>query len=210
MKKPDRIVLVDSNPSSSADFHAVLQAQPDLKVAASVTCASCSFAAVSGQQPDLVLISLSMPGHRVLELVKDLRVLHAKLKFLIVSSHGLELEAGQALRAGAHGCVLSSSSSATKLDAMRQVLAGHHCFSAETAVRQPTATTTTTTTSLPHYVAATQRCQSRSSGASATKPRASGTETLAIARASTMTMPASSQPTARPMAGPPLRRVCVA
>jgi DNA-binding NarL/FixJ family response regulator len=151
MKTPDRIVIVDNNPASSADFRTALEAQPDLTLAAAVTCASCSFAAVSGQQPDLVLVSLSMPGHRVLELVKDLLVLHASLKFLIVSSHGLELEAGHVLRAGAHGCVLSSSSISTKLDAMRQVLAGRHCFSPQTAPRQPA----TASLSPLHWVNAT-------------------------------------------------------
>ncbi len=140
MKNPDRIVIVDNNPASSADFCAALEVQSDLTLAAAVTCASCSFAAVSGQQPDLVLVSLSMPGHRVLELVKDLLVLHASLKFLIVASHDQELDASRVLRAGAHGCVSSSSSIATKLDAVRQVLAGKHCFSTQSTPRQ-TATT---------------------------------------------------------------------
>lgn len=128
MKNPDRIVIVDSNPASAADLRAELADQPDLTLAAAVTCASCSFAAITAQRPDLVLISLSMPGHRVLQLVKDLQVLHAGLKFLIVSSQDAGLETGQVLRAGAHGCVLESSSPAAKLDAVRQVLAGGHCF----------------------------------------------------------------------------------
>lgn len=140
MRNPDRIVIVDSNPVSSADFRAELESQPDLTLAAAVTCASCSFAAVTQQQPDLVVISLSMPGHRVLELVKDLLVLHAGLKFLIVTGENAELETSRVLRAGAHGCVLSSSSTATKLDAVRQILAGHHSFRPEPA-RRPHAVT---------------------------------------------------------------------
>ncbi|MFZ2277349.1 MAG: response regulator [Prosthecobacter sp.] len=137
MRNPDRIVIVDNNPVSSADFRAELETQPDLTLAAAVTCASCSFAAVTQQQPDLVVISLSMPGHRVLELVKDLLVLHAGLKFLIVTSNDAELEPSRVLRAGAQGCVLSSSSAATKLEAVRQILAGHHSFRPEPAHRTP-------------------------------------------------------------------------
>ncbi len=133
MKTPDRIVLVDNNPASAADLRAELENQPDLTLAAAVTCASCTFGAVTAQRPDLVLISLSMPGHRVLQLVKDLQVLHAGLKFLIVSGQDPALEAGPVLRAGAHGCVLESSSPAAKLDAVRQVLAGSHCFSPRSA-----------------------------------------------------------------------------
>ncbi|MDI1315377.1 response regulator [Prosthecobacter sp.] len=136
MKTPARIVIVDHDPASSADFCAALEAHPDLTLAAAVTCASCSFAAVTGQKPDLVLVSLSLPGHRILQLVKDLLVLHADLKFLIVSSQDQELEASRVLRAGAHGCVLRSSSTATKIDAVRQVLAGKHCFSKQFTPRQ--------------------------------------------------------------------------
>lgn len=139
MRTPSRIVIVDNNPACSADFRAALEMQPDLTLAAAVTCASCSFAAVSQQKPHLVMLSLSMPGHRVLELVKDLMVLHAGLKFLIVSEHDQELETARVLRAGAHGCVMTGSSIATKLEAMRQVLAGQHCFGPQPPLRQPTA-----------------------------------------------------------------------
>ncbi len=134
MKSPHRIVIVDSDPAHSADFCAVLESQSDLTLAAAVTCASCSFAAVSEHRPDLVLLSLSMPDHRILELVKDLQGLHAGLKLLIVSSHDQELEAGRVLRAGAHGCVMTSTSTATKLEAVRQVLAGRHCFSPSVSI----------------------------------------------------------------------------
>lgn len=140
MKNPARVVIVDNHPASSADFRTALEAQPDLTLAAAVTCASCSFAAVSEHKPDLVLIRLNLPGHRVLQLVKDLLVLHARLKFLLVSGHDPDLEAGRVLRAGAHGCVLPGSSIATKLDAIRQVLAGHHCFIPQMAPRQPAVT----------------------------------------------------------------------
>ncbi len=136
MRNPDRIVIVDNDPASQADFRAALEVQPDLTVAAAVTCASCSFAAVSEQSPDLVLLRLSMPGHRILELVKDLLVLHAGLKFLIISSNHAELEAGRVMRAGAQGCVCASSSTATKLNAVRQVLAGGQCFSSQHPLRQ--------------------------------------------------------------------------
>ena len=139
MRKPNRIVIVDSNPASSADLCAALEMETDLTLAAAVTCASCSFAAVSSQRPDLVVLSLSMPGYRILELVKDLLVLHGGLKILIVSSHEQELETARVLRAGAHGCVMAGCSTATKMDAVRQVLAGNRCFTPQQARRQSAA-----------------------------------------------------------------------
>jgi len=128
MRIPNRIVIVADQPAITADFCTVLAAQPDLALAASVTCASCSFSAVSEHRPHLVILSLSLPGHRILELVKDLAVLHAGLKFLIVTGHGLKLDSELILRAGAHGCVMSGCGSATWLAAARQILAGGHSF----------------------------------------------------------------------------------
>jgi len=135
MRIPNRIVIVADQPATTADFCTVLAAQPEFALAAVVTCASCSFAAVSEQRPHLVILSLSLPGHRILELVKDLAVLHAGLRFLIVTSHGRELDSEQILRAGAHGCVMISSGTATWLAAARQILAGGHSFSSLTASR---------------------------------------------------------------------------
>ena len=129
MRIPNRIVIVADNPANTADFRTVLAAQPDLALAAVVTCASCSFNAVSQQRPDLVMLSLSMPDHRILELVKDLAVLHSGLRFLIVTCHGQELDAERILRAGAHGCVKSSSGATTWLAAARQILSGGSYFS---------------------------------------------------------------------------------
>ena len=135
MKSPHRIVIVADHPATAADFRTSLEAQPDLTLAAAVTCASCSFAAVSKQPTDLVIISLDMPGHRILELVKDLAVLHAGLKFLVLSHLGQELDHGRMLRAGAHGCVPRGSSTAAKLAAVRQILAGSHSFTSQDTSR---------------------------------------------------------------------------
>ncbi|MBN8422332.1 MAG: response regulator transcription factor [Verrucomicrobia bacterium] len=133
MRTPDRIVIVDNDPARSAEFRAALEARPEITLAAVVTCASCSFAAVSAQKPDLVVLHLNMPGHRVLQLAKDLLVLHSGLKLLIVSGTDEELEPGQVMRAGAHGCVPHSSSTAAKLDAVHEVLAGRPCFISPTS-----------------------------------------------------------------------------
>lgn len=128
MRKTNRIVIVENDPASSTDFRAALEARPDISLAAAVTCASCSFAAVSAQRPDLVILSLNMPGHRVLQLAKDLLVLHSGLKLLIVSGPDEELEPSRVMRTGALGCVPHGSNTAAKLDAVREVLAGRPCF----------------------------------------------------------------------------------
>lgn len=128
MSSPNRIVIVADNPASTASFRASLASQSDLSFAAAVTCASCSFAAVTQQRPSLVIIDLKMAEHRLLELARDLTVLHPGLKILLVSRHGQELESDRVLRSGAHGCVSTGSSIASLLAAVRQVLDGRPFF----------------------------------------------------------------------------------
>ncbi|MBB5033093.1 response regulator [Prosthecobacter vanneervenii] len=128
MSSPNRIVIVADNPESTASFRASLASQPDLSFAAAVTCASCSFAAVSQQRPALVLIDLKLQEHRLLELARDLTVLHPRLKILLVSRHGQELESDRVLRSGAHGCISTGSSVTSHLAAVRQVLRGTPFF----------------------------------------------------------------------------------
>lgn len=133
MSSPSRIVIVADNPESTASFRSSLASQPDLTFAAAVTCASCSFAAVSQQRPSLLVIDLKLPEHRILELTHDLTVLHPGLKILLVYRHGQVLESERVLRSGAHGCVSTSSSVNSLLTAVRQVLDGRTFFPPQNA-----------------------------------------------------------------------------
>ncbi|WP_395741246.1 hypothetical protein [Prosthecobacter sp.] len=128
MNSPRHIVIADNQPASLADFREALEAQADLVLAAAVTSASGLFTAVSRYKPELLVLSLSMREHRVLELVRDLTVLYPDLKLLIVAGPQQQLEAGHVMRSGAHGCVPASCSTAAKLSAVRKVLAGEHIF----------------------------------------------------------------------------------
>ncbi|WP_395750758.1 hypothetical protein [Prosthecobacter sp.] len=128
MNSPSPIVIADNQPAGLADFREALEAQADLSLAAAVTCASCVFSAVSRQRTELLILSLSMPGHRILQLAHDLTVLHPHLKLLIIASPHQHLDAAHVMRAGVHGCVPAGSSTAAKLAAVRKVLAGEHVF----------------------------------------------------------------------------------
>src|SRR5205085_168327 len=75
-------------------------------------------------EPDLVIMDLSIPGGGGLELIKDLLALYPKISILVLSMHDENLYAARALRAGARGYVMKEAGAEVVLQAIRTVLAG--------------------------------------------------------------------------------------
>ena len=73
---------------------------------------------------DLLVLDLSMPGRRGLELLKQVRELRPRLPILIFSMHPEEQFAVRALRAGANGYLSKEGDSDLILPALRKVAAG--------------------------------------------------------------------------------------
>jgi DNA-binding NarL/FixJ family response regulator len=119
-----RLLLVDDHPVVLDGYRLMLNAQPDLEVCAAVSNASDALAAVTREQPDLVLTDLNMPGRSGLELIKDLLALYPALKIVVFSMHDEMLYAERALHAGAKGYLTKDSPGPVMLAAIRRVLGG--------------------------------------------------------------------------------------
>jgi DNA-binding NarL/FixJ family response regulator len=72
----------------------------------------------------LAIIDLSLKGSSGLELVKNIRASHPKLRILVLSMYDESLYAERVLRAGAAGYIMKQEASEKVLGAMRQVLGG--------------------------------------------------------------------------------------
>jgi DNA-binding NarL/FixJ family response regulator len=130
-----RILLVDDHPVVMEGYKLMLTAQLDLVVCAGATHAADALTAVEREHPDLVLLDLNMPGRGGLDLIKDLAVLHPKLKVLVCSMHDEMLYAERALRAGAKGYLTKDSPGPVMIAAIRRVLEGGIYVSERLAAR---------------------------------------------------------------------------
>lgn len=130
-----RILLVDDHPVVVNGYREMLERQPGIMVCSTITNAALVISAIERDQPDLVVLDLTMPGRSGLDLIKDLITLWPQLKILVFSMHDESVWAERVFRAGAKGYVMKESDSATMIHAVRQVLRGELYFSPQLTAR---------------------------------------------------------------------------
>jgi DNA-binding NarL/FixJ family response regulator len=122
--KRQRIMLVDDHAVMREGLAQLINQEPDLSVCGQYEDAAQAFAAMPALSPDLAMIDLSLKDSSGLELVKNSRALHPKLRILVLSMHDETLYAERVLRAGAAGYIMKQEATEKVLGAIRLVLAG--------------------------------------------------------------------------------------
>ncbi|HYP97082.1 MAG TPA: response regulator transcription factor [Polyangiaceae bacterium] len=121
---PLNLLLVDDHPILRAGLKALLNAQPDLHVAAEAATGAEAIELAERLSPHLVLMDVSLPGMSGAEATRQLKRLRPELPVLALSVH----EAGGFVRmmldAGADGYVLKRSACDELVRAVRTVVAG--------------------------------------------------------------------------------------
>jgi DNA-binding NarL/FixJ family response regulator len=122
--RKSRIFLVDDHPIVLTGFTLLLNAQPDLEVCGTASSAEEALSKIPGEQPDLVITDVTLPGRNGLDLLRDLSVAEPNARVLVVTMHDEMLYAERALRAGARGYLMKDAGSERMLAAIRHVLSG--------------------------------------------------------------------------------------
>jgi DNA-binding NarL/FixJ family response regulator len=145
-----RILIVDDHPLVRRGLRELLSS--DVRPASLTEAADADglLAALGEREVDLVLLDLSLPGARGLELLRAVRTGHPEVPVLVVSIHPEEPYALRCLRAGAAGYVEKSSSQEELLEAVRTVLLGRRYLSAKIAERLLGASDASETPQVPH------------------------------------------------------------
>ncbi|HEY3862415.1 MAG TPA: response regulator transcription factor [Verrucomicrobiae bacterium] len=123
-RKRHKIMLVDDHPVMREGLAQLINGEPDLSVCGQFEDASQAFGAVASLAPDLAIVDLSLKDSSGLELVKNIRATHPKIRILVLSMYDETLYAERVLRAGAGGYIMKQEASDRVLAAARQVLAG--------------------------------------------------------------------------------------
>ena len=89
--------------------------------------------AVKKEHWDLVIVDISMPGRNGLELIQDIKLEHATLPILVISSHPEKDYALRALKLGAAGYVSKQSAADILVTAVQRVLSGRRYISSALA-----------------------------------------------------------------------------
>jgi DNA-binding NarL/FixJ family response regulator len=118
-----KVLLVDDHPIVRRGLRALIDAEPDLEVAAEAEDATQAMAAIEQYSPDVVVVDVSLQSGDGLELVRQIRA-RWPIPVLVLSIHDESLYAERALRAGASGYVMKLEATTAVTGALRRVLAG--------------------------------------------------------------------------------------
>ncbi|NQV73911.1 response regulator transcription factor [bacterium] len=119
-----RIVVVDDHPLMRKGLVLSLEAESDITVCGQASNAEDALGVVESQNPDLVIVDISLPGMSGLELIKQVHAIRPAMKTLVVSRHDEALYAERAIRAGAKGYVMKLEAPDVMVKAVRRVMNG--------------------------------------------------------------------------------------
>ncbi len=135
MKQPDRIgiLIVDDHPMLREGVRAVVETQSDLTIVGEAASGEAAMALFDEHRPDVVLMDLQMPGMGGVAAIEALRRSHPKARIVVLTTYSGDVQAMQALRAGAAGYLLKSALRKELLDTIRSVHAGGRHLNADIA-----------------------------------------------------------------------------
>ena len=130
-----RVLLADDHAVVRAGLKEILADTGDIEVAGEATNGQEVLAQVRGQDFDVAVLDMSMPGRSGIELIKLVKGEKPSLRILILSMHSEQQYAVRAVKAGASGYLTKESAADELVVAIRRIAAGGAYVSAATAER---------------------------------------------------------------------------
>jgi DNA-binding NarL/FixJ family response regulator len=124
MAQKNKILLVDDHPLVREWLANLINEQHDLRVCGEVSNAPQAFQMIGDENPDIVIVDISLEGGSGIELIKNVKASHPSVAMIVLSMHDESLYAERALRAGARGYIMKREATKKILQAIRSVLEG--------------------------------------------------------------------------------------
>jgi DNA-binding NarL/FixJ family response regulator len=130
-----RILVADDHYIVRMGLVALMNTEPDLEVVAEAADGVQALELFRKHHPDLALLDMRMPLKGGIETTREIRSCFPDARILILTAFDGDEEIHQALRAGAEGYVLKSSTGEKLVPALRAVAAGERWVPKEVATR---------------------------------------------------------------------------
>jgi DNA-binding NarL/FixJ family response regulator len=118
------VFIVDDHPLVREGLANLINQQTDMGVCGEAEDSGGAISGIGTNQPDVVLVDISLKNESGLELVKTLKNQFPELAVIVLSMHDEALYAERALHAGARGYVMKRETTKNVLTAIRRVLEG--------------------------------------------------------------------------------------
>lgn len=119
-----QILIADDHPVVQDGLQAVLSTQVDFEITGVAGTGMEVLRIVAAHEPDIVLLDLEMPGMDGLEVLKNLRRDHPKIKVIVFTAFDTDEQIVGAVKAGAKGYLLKGAPSQDLFEAIRTVSKG--------------------------------------------------------------------------------------
>lgn len=130
---PISVLVVDDHPVLREGVAAVLQRHDDLRLAGEAGDGDEAIARFRELKPDVVLMDLQMPGLSGLDAIQAIRAEAPGARIVVLTTYDGDVQAFQAMKAGAAGYLVKSSLRKELVDTIREVHAGRRRLSPEIA-----------------------------------------------------------------------------
>jgi two-component system, NarL family, invasion response regulator UvrY len=124
-----RVLIGDDHPVVRRGLRQILAEEQDLAIAGEAADAEEVLDQVARGSWGVVVLDLSMPGNRNLDLLRQLRAEHPEVPVLVLSIHPEEQYALRCLKAGAGGYLSKQSAPEHLVEAVRTVAGGRRYLS---------------------------------------------------------------------------------
>jgi len=123
--KQIRIMTVDDHPALRDGIAAIVELQGDMVMVGEASNGAEAIPAFANLRPDVTLMDLQMPGMGGIEAIAAIRKEFRNARIIVLTTYDGDVQAAQALKAGASAYLLKSALRRELLDAIRAVHAGH-------------------------------------------------------------------------------------
>lgn len=130
-----RVLLADDHAVVRAGLKEILSSTADIVLAGEATDGHQVLAAVRGNDYDVAVLDMTMPGRNGIELIKLVKAEQPELRILVLSMHSEAQYAVRAVKAGASGYLTKECAPEELVAAIRRIAGGGAVISAETAER---------------------------------------------------------------------------
>lgn len=135
MNSPLRLAIVEDLPQMRQYLRSVIARAEDMDLVAEYKSAEEAFPAITALNLDVVISDIGLPGTNGIDLLKKLRPFMPRTQFMLFTVHDDDLRVFEALKAGANGYMLKSSTPIAMLEAVRELMHGGAPMSASVARR---------------------------------------------------------------------------
>ncbi len=124
MTKARKILIVEDHPIFRMGMCELINREKDLTVCGSAEDVPEAMALVESENPDLVILDLSLKSSNGMTLIRDLNKYHSKIPILVLSMHEESLHAERCLLAGAKGYLMKHETKDSVIKAIRRIFSG--------------------------------------------------------------------------------------